>query len=137
MAKIIKRLIKLFIRLGIIKSYVNLEYDGSLFSLNDLYAAGHWRTRASLKKKYRKIFGELIQSYKLESLNKFSLVIFYNSRHDCDNITGMEKMFTDVLKTEGVIIDDGKKYYKLYCVVPDPSLPMNTLNFYLIRNGGN
>lgn len=135
MAIVIKRLIKLFLRLGIIKSFVNLEYNGTLFSLNDLYSSGHWRTRANLKKKYREIFGELIRSYKLDSVDKFSLVIFYNSRHDADNITGMEKMFTDVLKAEGVITDDGKKYYKLYCVVPDDSLPMNTLNFYLINNG--
>jgi hypothetical protein len=134
MAKAIKRLIALFSRLGLIKEYTKMVYTGELFSLNQLYSSGHWRTRANLKKKYREIFSEVIKSYNIELIEKFSMVIFYNSRHDPDNITGMEKMFTDVLKTEGVIIDDSKKYCKLYCVVPDSSLPKDTLNFYLINN---
>ena len=135
MAKVIRRLIELFARLGIIGGHTKLVYTGELFSLNQLYSSGHWRTRSNLKKKYREIFGSLIKEYNPVKKNKFSLIIFYNSRHDPDNITGMEKMFTDVLKTEGVIIDDSKKYYKLYCVVPDSSLPKDTLNFYLIDNG--
>jgi hypothetical protein len=135
MAEIIRRLIKLFGRLGIINGYTNLEYSGELFSLNDLYSSGHWRTRANLKKKYREIFSDLIQKYKMNPVKTFSLVIFYNSRHDPDNITGMEKMFTDVLRSEEIITDDSKAYYKLYAVVPDLKLPKNTLNFYLIENG--
>jgi hypothetical protein len=135
MAEIIRRLIKLFGRLGIINGYTNLEYNGELFSLNDLYSSGHWRTRANLKKKYREIFSDLIQKYKMNPVKTFSLVIFYNSRHDPDNITGMEKMFTDVLRSEEIITDDSKAYYKLYAVVPDLKLPKNTLNFYLIENG--
>lgn len=132
MAKIIRRLIRLFIRLGIIKKYINIVYDGELFSLNQLYSSGHFRTRATLKKKYKKIYTELLEDYSFEMANRFSLIIFYNSRHDPDNITGMAKMFVDVLQEEGRIINDTKNFYKLYAVVPDLELPKNTLHFYLI-----
>ena len=136
MDKILKKLIEDWKKDGTIKESLNMVYDGELFSLNDLYSSGHWRTRASLKKKYRKIFSDLIQEYKPEFRDKFSLIIFYNTRHDPGNITGMEKMFTDVLKTEGVIKDDSKRHYKLYAVVPDLELPQNTLNFILLNNDG-
>lgn len=136
MVGLVKKLIEDGIESGKIKSYKVLEYSGDLFSLNDLYSSGHWRTRSNLKKKYREIFSDLIDDCDVQNINgKFSLIIFYNSRHDPDNITGMEKMFTDVLNNKGVISNDSKSFYKMFCVVPDSTLPSNTLNFYLINNG--
>jgi hypothetical protein len=125
------------------KHVATLVYKGPSVSLNKFYSQGHWGTRSAIKKKYRKIFDEIFsQSPSLKWMDQYFLVIYYNNRCDCDNITGMEKVFIDSLKHEtdketgdvtrqGYVMDDNKKYYRGMCIFPDENLPYNTVEFNL------
>lgn len=116
--------------IGVEKIY-KIVYQGKGISLNDYYSAGHWSKRHNLKKKYNPIFEELIENAGVAELNQFSLIIAYNSRHDVDNVTGLEKIFMDTLKNMRVKEDD-KRYYRGFMVFPDETLETNTFEFYLI-----
>lgn len=141
---IIVRFIKLCKKLSIIKNIYVVTYTGKGVSLNQFYSQGHWSTRYNIKRKYRKIFDKLFQDSELRWMDTFSLIIFYNSRHDVDNVTGMEKVFMDALKHEetsegeviryGFIHDDSPQYYKGMHIVPDKTLPTNTFKFVLIEH---
>ena len=130
--------------LGILNDVVEITYTGKGVSLNDFYSQGHWSKRSQIKKKYRKIFDVLLEESKLQWLDKFYLLITYNSRHDPDNVIGMGKVFVDALKQEsnkagdiireGYIREDDKRYYRGVAVFPDESLPMNTFKFLLIED---
>ena len=112
---------------------INYKYTGKGVSINDFYANSHWSNRNKLVNKYHKIFNALILESKIKKLNEFGIVIIYNSRHDPDNITGYEKLFTDCLKKMGIIVDDNKKHYKIFSVIPDESLEMNTIIFKVLK----
>ena len=111
-----------------------ITYQGKGVSLNQIYAQGHWRTRAAIKKKYKPIFDQLIKDCEeIQFMDKFSVWIFYNSRHDPDNIIGMEKLFVDSLKGK-YVEDDHKKYFRGVSIFPDEELDSNTFEFYLLRH---
>lgn len=125
------------------KHVATLSYKGPSVSLNKFYSQGHWGTRSAIKKKYRKIFDEIFsQSPDLRWMDQYFLVIYYNNRCDCDNVTGMEKVFIDSLKQEkdkvtgevsrvGFVPEDDKRYYRGMCIFPDEELPYNTVEFNL------
>ena len=126
------------------KLVASLSYKGPSVSLNKFYSQGHWGTRSAIKKKYRKIFDEIFsQSSELKWMDQFFLIIYYNNRCDCDNVTGMEKVFIDALKHEvdkegivtrlGFVRDDSKRYYKGMLIFPDDDLPYNTVEFNLFE----
>lgn len=133
---LIKRVLKL------LKPFITVhafKYVGKGVSLNDYYSQGHWSSRNSIKNKYSKVAKTIIEESGLkegEVVDKFAMIIFYNSRHDPDNVAGFEKIVTDELKTRGNIQDDSRHYYKLFAVIPDMSLPMNTFNFSFINIHG-
>ena len=133
--KTIRRFISLLKRLSQISDYNVITYSGKLFSLNDLYSSGHWRTRQNIKNKYKEIFMKVLDDHNVKPVENFSILIFYNSRHDPDNITGMEKILVDTMRSTGIIIDDTKKYYKFFGIVPDLQLKKNSLEIYLIDHG--
>lgn len=143
MRYIVVRFIKLLIKFNLIDSWCKITFKGKGVSLNAFYSQGHWQTRSSLKKKYRALFDDLFtKSEKLKWMDKFALVVFYNSRHDLDNVVGMEKVFVDALKREklpdgtvirpGYILDDSKRFYKGMAIIPDPTLDMDTFEFLLL-----
>lgn len=114
-----------------------IDYKGKGISLNDFYSSSHWRTRHNIKTKFKPLFKGLIREVlEYKSIKKFALVFEYNSRHDTDNVTGTEKLFVDALKEDksgdGWVIDDAKKYYKMYLVKPNEELEKNTFRFKLI-----
>lgn len=123
------------------KNITVIEYKGKALSLNDFYSQGHWSKRSSVKNKYKAIFTALIEDSPLAWMDKFYLIITYNSRHDPDNVVGMEKIFVDTLKQDtrdgdiikdGYIIDDNKNFFKGLCIFPDDTLDRNTFRFILI-----
>lgn len=140
MIHVIKRFIKLLHKFNLIKKVHIITYKGQGVSLNKFYSVGHWSTRSNIKTKYRKIFDKLVADQGLEWMNTYSVIIFYNSRHDPDNVIGMEKVFIDALKQDeaagrdGYIADDSKRYCKLVAVVPNSRLDMNTFEFMLIKH---
>lgn len=111
----------------------NVLYEGQGVSLNKFYSQGHWSVRNNIKNKYKPIITLLLKEAKVPKMDEFGLVIEYNSRHDPDNVTGMEKLFVDSMKENGLIIDDHKKYYKFYCVTPNLELANNTFIFKIYK----
>lgn len=143
MRKTIERIINLFLRFGILKSVVKVRYEGQGVSLNDFYSGKHWYMRKRIKDKYGKIFNELTDSSEIEWMNEFMIVAFYNSRHDVDNVIGLEKILLDSIKQgkdnsgeiirQGYCIDDSRKYYKGVCIFYDEDLPLNAFEFLIIK----
>jgi hypothetical protein len=116
-----------------VEDVYKIVYSGKGVSLNDYYSAGHWSKRSKLKNTYKPIFEKLLEESNTRRMHKFSLLLRFNSRHDTDNITGLEKLFVDTVKGK-YVVDDTKKYYRGYMVFPDESLPVNTFEFYLIAH---
>jgi hypothetical protein len=133
MKRFIVRLLKVLSRLEIIGKILVFKYTGEGVSLNKFYSQGHWRTRQQVKDKYRLLFDGIIKAQSGgELLTNFYLLIFYNSRHDCDNVIGMEKIFMDCLK-DRIIKGDGRVNYKGVMIFYDVTLPKNTFEFVLIE----
>ncbi len=132
--KLVYLVLKILHKLGIIDKIWSLDYSGKIFSLNDLYKQGHWAIRSNLKNKYKKEFLSLLAKYEVEPCKKFYLIVFYNTRHDTDNIVGFTKVFVDSMK-DILIPDDGKKYYRGLCIFPDESLPKGHLEILIVRHG--
>lgn len=133
MRAFIVRILALLSKVKIVGRIWTLTYQGEGLSLNKFYAQGHWRTRQGLKDKYKALFMEVIQPALVNvRLEAFYLLIFYNSRHDCDNVVGMAKIFVDCLKGHS-ITGDGKTVYKGIMIFYDDTLPHNTFQFVLIE----
>jgi len=136
MIGLISRIIRLLIKLGVLKCAYKCVYTGKGVSLNEFYKQGHWSKRSRIKNQYRELFENMIDKAKIKWMDQFSLVMFYNSRHDPDNVVGMEKVFMDTLKGK-YMEDDNKKFFRGFAIFPDESLPMNTFEFYLLPHGTN
>jgi hypothetical protein len=126
------RILKLLVRLKYLREIYEFSYVGKIFSLNDLYRQGHWSVRSSLKNKYKKIFSEMLKEAEVLFCNKFYLIVFYNTRHDPDNIVGVIKVLVDSMKGK-LIPDDNKKYFKGLAIFPDSTLSPGTVQFILIE----
>jgi antitoxin component YwqK of YwqJK toxin-antitoxin module len=124
--------VHLFIRrfLRFFDSYT-IRYEGAGISNNEFYAGKHWTVRAGIKKKYAKIFSWLIKG-KAKKYDTIGMVLFYNSRHDTDNVVSLQKLLIDSLKGK-YIKDDSTKYMKFTAQVFDPTLPHNTFEFVIIK----
>jgi hypothetical protein len=145
MKKYILSGIKYLLDLGFLGRSIRISYQGKGVSLNKFYKQGHWTTRSTLKNQYFEIFDKLfVENKDLTWLNSFYLVIFYNSRHDVDNVTGMSKVFVDALKKgidrktgevvrAGYVEEDNKQYFKGLAIFPDPTLPYNTFDFVILE----
>lgn len=128
--KFIYRILALLKRLNVLKNIYEISYNGKIFSLNDLYRQGHWSIRSNLKKKYSELFLAEIVKTDLKFINQFYLIVFYNTRHDPDNIVGVVKVMVDTLKGT-YIVDDNKKYFRGVSIFPDEDLPPGTVEFLI------
>ena len=124
----------------------DFEYTGRGVSLNQFYNQGHWYTRKKLVQEYHGIFNKLLLTSGMERLDNYIIVVIYNSKHDPDNVVGMEKLFVDALKDDEktdelrYIKDDNKNIAKGVMIFPDETLPKNTFKFLLFtkyNNGSN
>lgn len=107
---------------------ITIEHKGKIFSLNDLYGQNQWVRRAKKKEWKPRIF-DMFENANLSKMELFGLYIQYNTRHDPDNVVGIEKMFVDCLKEAKYIKDDSKKYFKFLVISPDQSLDNDTVKF--------
>ena len=125
-----------------------IRYEGKGISLNDFYSQQHWSVRDKIVKKYKPMFRDLLTKElgslelgQAERLDEFVLILEFWSRHDTDNIVGLEKVFMDALKQndrkgkeqDGWVIDDHKKYYKFFGIKPNDSFKNNEFVFHLIK----
>jgi hypothetical protein len=142
---IILRFLKLLKKFGYFKDIHKIIYTGKGVSLNAFYSQNHWYKRHQIKNQFRSIFGELFLNYgKMSWMDEFSIIIFYNSRHDPDNVVGMGKLLVDFMKQEtdkegnvtkeGFVKDDSKLYYKGLVICPDTNLPNNTFEFIILSH---
>lgn len=60
-----------------------------------------------------------------------SMFIFYNSRHDCDNLSSLGKIMADTIKGK-YLPDDNTKHYKSTHIIFDGDLKKGTVEFHLI-----
>jgi hypothetical protein len=127
----IRRLIRLLLRFNIFDRHYILKYSGKIISFNQLYSGGHWGKRQGYKNTYGKIFSSLCLAAKIQPMQELFLVVFYNTRHDCDNIVLSAKFLLDVMKGK-YITDDSSKYYKGILVHYDSSLPRGVLEFHIL-----
>jgi len=132
-SSIVRRILSLLFKLGFFKKHFKLVYDGEVISFNKLYSGGHWSKRSGLKTRFHRIFNVLLLEAKVEPMKEMFLVIFYNTRHDCDNIVLTGKFLLDAMKGK-YLVDDTSKYYKGIQIVHDSNLPKGTLELHLIGN---
>lgn len=125
-----------------LKGVYTVSYQGQGVSNNKFYSAQDWRIRHGIKTKYGKIFSYLLMAEKLPWMDEYMMLIFYNSRHDADNVSAMGKLMLDCLKEEreagqivkkGWVYDDSKEYLKGFAVFPDNSLKSNTFEFVILH----
>ena len=100
-------------------------------SLNQWYSSTHWSNRVKLKRDWGFIFLNLLRKYKPFKLEKYEILLQFNSRLDTSNTIPMIKIFEDFLKKEGVIIDDNKQYAKRIILEPSDELPKFTYKLTL------
>jgi Holliday junction resolvase RusA-like endonuclease len=68
---------------------------------------------------------------KVKVMQEFSLVTFYNTRHDCDNLSMIAKVLVDCMK-DRYVVDDTNSVYKSTHTIFDPKLPRGVVEFHLI-----
>ena len=107
-----------------------IEWQGQHVSLNDLYSMNNWRKRHQIKKYWRGVFGEMIESVGIDSMEEYELFVYYNSRLDPSNVSAIVKLFEDTAKQKGVIIDDSKKYCRGIHIIPD--LEMKSKSYKIV-----
>jgi len=64
-------------------------------------------------------------------MKEMFLVIFFNTRHDCDNIVLTAKFLLDTMKGK-YIEDDTSKFYKGIQIVHDSELPKGQLEMHIL-----
>jgi hypothetical protein len=129
---LVLRILKLLKRLGYLKNIYEIVHKGQVFSLNDLYSQAHWSKRKKLKDNFSNLFLSLMNEGNIKFMKQFYLIVFYNTRHDTDNIVGMAKVFVDTMK-DNFVSDDDKRHYKGLCIFPDSTLNNNTVEFLIIE----
>lgn len=133
MARVARRLLSLLFTLGLFNKHYKIIYDGEIISFNKLYSGGHWSKRSGMKVKYHQIFEVLLLEAKVKPMKEMFLAIFYNTRHDCDNIVLTGKFLMDTVKGK-YLPDDTSKYYRGIQIVHDPLLPKGRVELHLIGN---
>jgi len=128
---IARRLLNLLIKLGIYQKHYKITYTGDITSANVVWESRHWSIRSAVKLKFSKIFKVLLLEAKVKKLEEFSLFILYSSKHDCDNLSCLGKIFVDTMK-EVYIPNDDTRFYKSYHCIYDKSLPKNTVEFNVV-----
>jgi hypothetical protein len=69
-------------------------------------------------------------------MEAFKLELYYNTRHDCDNLAPIAKHFVDVLRELKFVANDTKKYYKSLLLEANIDLPKQSLQFKIIPLDG-
>lgn len=121
----------LLFKLGIFTKHYVLKWDGEIVSTNKFYEARHWTVRAGLKVKYTKIFEPLLLQAKVKPFKELSLVVFYNTRFDVDNLSIMGKMLIDVMKGKYIENDTNKTFVSTHTIC-DKTLKKGMVEFHLI-----
>lgn len=110
------------------KANFDIDYGGVITSLND-YRSLHWRKLNPIYKKVKSNFTSLIRSQRPKPLEWIEVRVYHNTNYDLDNLVGVVKPFVDVLRKEGVIKDDTKRYWDYLSVQYAPQLEKGKIRF--------
>ncbi len=133
LAKLIRRFLSLLFKFKVYSKHYKIVYGGEITSANKIWSAQHWSVRSGIKSKYREIFTVLLLEAKVKKLSEFTIVVFYNTKHDVDNLFAVSKILADTMK-EQYIDDDDTRYYKSYHSINDKNLPKGTVEFHIYGN---
>lgn len=128
---IARRFIKLLLIFGIYHRNYKIVYTGEASSANKIWSSVHWSVRSAIAQKFHNIFGILLLEAKVKPMKEMCIVLFYNSRFDCDNTSTLAKILADTIK-EKYLEDDRTEFYKGLALVFDSSLPKNTYEFNIL-----
>ncbi len=95
-------------------------------SLNQYYAGKHWAIRKKQKDEYSAYCKAELEKFDSFTCDSYEIHIRYNSRHDVDNVILVSKFLSDTLVSQGIVKDDGNKYYKRLNIVIDKELPKDS-----------
>lgn len=93
------------------------EWDGIDVSLNKFFAGKHWTIRNKIKDQFHLLFGRLLTK-KYKMVDKYEVVLEYNSRLDPTNTIILIKIGEDFLRHINVLTDDTKKFCKKVTIIP-------------------
>ena len=110
------------------KAKIDIDYEGVITSLND-YKSLHWRKLNPIYKRVKTNFTWLIRAQKPKPLKWIEVRVYHNTNYDLDNLVGVVKPFVDVLRKEGVIKDDTKRYWDYLSVQYAPQLEKGKIKF--------
>ena len=133
MSKLARRFLNLLFAFGVYKRHYKSVYNGDITSANKIWESKHWAIRSSTKNKFTKIFQVLLLEAKVKPLQEMSMFVFFNTRHDVDNLSAIQKIMADTLKGH-YIPDDNTKHYKSTHTIFDSTLPKGTVEFHIIGN---
>ena len=111
MSQLVRRLLGLLFTLGFYDKHYKIDYTGEVVSFNSVYSGGHWSKRSGIKNSYNKIFSVLLAEANVKPMKEMSLVVFFNTKHDTDNLGYILKMIVDTMKGK-YIENDGNKIFK-------------------------
>lgn len=103
-------------------------HSGPVPSNNKAYSGMHWTKRKALADKWHLVFGSYLRAAGVKPMERFTLHLRYNSRHDCDNLSLLQKLAVDTMKGR-YVPDDTKKHYRGTHTEVDEALPNNTFIF--------
>ena len=112
--------------------YWTFKLKGKIISLNEWYSNTHWTVRYKKKKAFHYTFTKLLECYESFYVEKYTIELLYNSRHDPSNTITVIKLFEDFLVDKGIIKSDSKKNCKKITIEPDLELEHNTFIIKLI-----
>ena len=95
-------------------------------SLNQYYAGKHWAIRKKQKDEYSAYCKTELEKFDSFTCDSYEIHIRYNSRHDVDNVILVSKFLSDTLVSQGIVKDDGNKYYKRLNIINDKELPKDS-----------
>jgi len=108
-----------------VESQYTFTYSGAWLSLNAVYSTHRW-LRIKEKNIWKEKFSIILADVEIPALEAFKLHIRYNSRMDCDNLTGGSKILVDTMRAVGIIAEDNKHIYRGISIEPDLNLRHNT-----------
>ena len=98
---------------------MKIKFSGRGISTNEAYSKGY-RNRHGKGVLLKTQFASLLRSHRDMFFDKFEVIVTYNGRFDIDNTVATIKVFIDVMRSEGIVTNDTKEFFKKLTVKFEP-----------------
>jgi Holliday junction resolvase RusA-like endonuclease len=105
-----------------------IPYSGVVVSLNQ-YKSLHWRKLKLLIDGFKMQIKAPLRKANVKPLAWMELTVYHNTRYDMDNVVGVVKPFVDMLRKQGILDDDTRRYWDNLRITYSPDIKKNTLIF--------